>query len=123
VVVESLRRECEKLAKRLDAWMEIDCAVEKDDIVEYYGDASMPTFFWLLAKKVRPRFIPFGSSCSAPIPVILAHPPIVASMRATGIKTVSREICGWTRLVGLQILLEKDIMEVSTSTSSRDLAI
>jgi hypothetical protein len=33
--------------------MEIDCAVEKDDIVEHHGDVSMPTFFWLLAKKVR----------------------------------------------------------------------
>jgi mitochondrial splicing suppressor protein 51 len=47
------RRECEKLVKGLDVWMEIDCEVEKDDIVEHYGDASMSTFLWLLAKKVR----------------------------------------------------------------------
>lgn len=72
-----MRRECEKLAKRLDAWMEIDCAVEKDDIVEHYGDASMPTLFWLLAKKVRTKIHSVWQLVFSPIPVILANPPSV----------------------------------------------
>ena len=50
--LKAKRRECEKLAKGPDAWTEIDCAVEKDDIVEHYGDASMAMFLRLFAEKV-----------------------------------------------------------------------
>jgi hypothetical protein len=98
------RRECEKLAKGPDVWTEIDCAVEKDDIVEHYGDASMPMFLRLFAEKVGAEvhsawqlvFSP-SHSCSSS--------DCYPSMRATEIKAISREYqaltlyCGWTALV------------------------
>jgi len=87
------RKECEKLTKGPDARTEIDDAVEKDDIVEHYGDASMPMFLAVIAEKVGAEvhsawqlvFSP-GTNHS------WSSSDCYSSMRATGIKAVSRDI-------------------------------
>lgn len=83
--------------------MEIDFTVEKDDIVERYGDTRHAH---VLAGVCRePMFIPLGSSCSASdTSHSCSSSDFYPSMRAL-------------------ILLEMDIMEVSASTPSRDLTI
>lgn len=46
------RRECEETAMGTSQWSDLNAAVEKQDIIEYYGDPSMPMKLRLLAEKI-----------------------------------------------------------------------
>ncbi|CAD6577525.1 MAG: hypothetical protein ASARMPREDX12_008386 [Alectoria sarmentosa] len=46
------RRECEERAVDARQWSDLNCAVEKRDIIKHYGDGSMPMKLRLLAEKI-----------------------------------------------------------------------
>jgi mitochondrial splicing suppressor protein 51 len=46
------RRECERMAVDADGWNDINCAVEKSDIIEHYGDNMMPMTLRVLGEKI-----------------------------------------------------------------------
>jgi mitochondrial splicing suppressor protein 51 len=46
------RKECERMAVDSDGWNDINCAVEKPDIQEHYGDNSMPMKLRVLGEKI-----------------------------------------------------------------------
>ena len=46
------RRECEENATDREEWSDLNAAVEKHDIIEHYGDATMPMKLRLLAEKI-----------------------------------------------------------------------
>jgi hypothetical protein len=92
---------------------EIDCVVEKDDIVEHYGDANM----LILAVVCREGGSRGLFRLAVPTPChSCSSSDCYPSMRATGIKAVSREYQALTLLrmdsvSRPQSLLEKNIME------------
>ena len=47
------RRECEALGRNPRVWSELSAAVEAHDIVEHYGDPTLPMFLRLFAEKVE----------------------------------------------------------------------
>jgi len=49
------RKECERLAMGGDGWADINCAVEKSDIQEHYGDGMMPMKLRILGEKIYGR--------------------------------------------------------------------
>ena len=49
---EEERRECERYAVDASEWSDLNCAVEKHDIQEHYGDPAMPMKLRLMAEKV-----------------------------------------------------------------------
>ena len=49
---EGKRQECEHKAVDTEEWSDLSCAVEKHDIIEHYGDATMPMKLRLLAEKI-----------------------------------------------------------------------
>ena len=51
------RRECEKMAVGTVEWSDLNAAVEKQDIIEHYGDPTMPMTLRLLAEKIYGRKI------------------------------------------------------------------
>jgi len=54
------RRACERLAVDSTQWSDINCAVEKPDIQEHYGDNVMPMKLRLLAEKIYGKKIDMG---------------------------------------------------------------
>lgn len=46
------RSACEKLAVDKSQWSDLNCAVEKSDMVEHYGDGFMPMKLRMLAERV-----------------------------------------------------------------------
>jgi mitochondrial splicing suppressor protein 51 len=46
------RKECERVAVDEDGWNDINCAVEKSDIMEHYGDNLMPMKLRILGEKI-----------------------------------------------------------------------
>jgi splicing suppressor protein 51 len=46
------RKECERVAVDEEGWNDINCAVEKNDIMEHYGDNLMPMKLRILGEKV-----------------------------------------------------------------------
>ena len=46
------RRECEEKAMDTEEWSDLHAAVEKHDIIEHYGDNTMPMKLRLLAEKI-----------------------------------------------------------------------
>lgn len=54
------RRGCERVAVDASQWSDINCAVEKHDITEHYGDGMMPMKLRLLAEKVYGKKIDMG---------------------------------------------------------------
>ena len=54
------RRECERLAVDGTQWADIGCAVEKQDVIEHYGDGIMPMKLRLLAEKIYAKKIDMG---------------------------------------------------------------
>ena len=46
------RRECERMAVDAEGWNDINCAVEKGDIMEHYGDNLMPMNLRFLGEKI-----------------------------------------------------------------------
>lgn len=46
------RRECERMAVDAEGWNDINCAVEKGDIMEHYGDNMMPMNLRVLGEKI-----------------------------------------------------------------------
>ena len=49
------RRECEKMSVDRNGWSDINCAVEKNDIMEHYNNNSMPMMLRVLGEKVYGR--------------------------------------------------------------------
>ena len=54
------RRTCERLAVDTTQWSDLNCAVEKADVIEHYGDNLMPMKLRLLAEKVYGKKIDMG---------------------------------------------------------------
>ena len=46
------RRECEEKAVGTEEWSDLNAAVEKRDIIDHYGDATLPMKLRLLAEKI-----------------------------------------------------------------------
>lgn len=57
---EEKRRECERLAMDVTQWADINCAVEKHDVIKHYGDSVMPMKLRLLAEKIYGKKIDMG---------------------------------------------------------------
>lgn len=51
------RNSCEKVAVDKSQWSDLNCAVEKSDIVEHYGDGMMPMKLRMLAEEVYKKGI------------------------------------------------------------------
>lgn len=49
---DAKRRKCEKRAVGTARWSDLNAAVEKQDVIEHYGDPSMPMKLRLLAEKI-----------------------------------------------------------------------
>ncbi len=49
---DAKRRECEKRAVGTTEWSDLNAAVEKQDVIEHYGDPTMPMKLRLLAEKI-----------------------------------------------------------------------
>ena len=54
------RGACERLAVDGTQWANISAAVEKSDVIEYYGDPIMPMKLRMLAEKVYGKKINMG---------------------------------------------------------------
>jgi len=46
------RKECESMAVDASQWSDINCAVEKGDVQDHYGDSTMPMKLRILGEKV-----------------------------------------------------------------------
>ena len=51
------RGECEEMAVGTKQWSDLNAAVEKQDIIDHYGDPSMPMKLRLLAERIYGRKI------------------------------------------------------------------
>lgn len=49
------RRECERISVDRNGWSDINCAVEKSDIMEHYKNNSMPMMLRVLGEKIYGR--------------------------------------------------------------------
>ena len=49
---QAKRRQCEKKAVDTAAWSDLNAAVEKRDIIDHYGDPTMPMKLRILAEKI-----------------------------------------------------------------------
>ena len=49
---DAKRKECEKMAVDEAEWSDLNAAVEKQDVIEHYGDPLMPMKLRLLAEKI-----------------------------------------------------------------------
>ena len=49
---DAKRTECEKMAVDAAEWSDVNAAVEKQDVIEHYGDRLMPMKLRLLAEKI-----------------------------------------------------------------------
>lgn len=49
------RRECERISMDRNGWSDINCAVEKSDIMEHYNNNTMPMMLRVLGEKIYGR--------------------------------------------------------------------
>lgn len=49
------RRECERISVDRNGWSDINCAVEKSDIMEHYNNNTMPMMLRVLGEKIYGR--------------------------------------------------------------------